>query len=279
MIKILSVFTVILCALILVASFAFAVNKGQNIVKLFSDSEINSDMTVNDIVSLGGDVVIRGRVEGNVTVVWGSIKVSDGSYVGGQVIVVGGELFRGPESRIEGRVTQIYMPDFIPSLTRFLKNGWIAVWAIISFFVLLGFLGLAVLAMAFIPGHMSAIVDALGKSFFISFLWGMFWMVLIVPIAVFLLISIVGIVLIPLEILIAAAAFILGYIASAIFIGKKVFASLKKNSNPFFDAILGIVILLVAGFIPVVGTAVKTIFVIAGFGAVLTTRFGVLRKF
>ena len=95
------------------------------------------------------------------------------------------------------------------------------------------------------------------------------------PIAALLAISIIGILLIPLEILLVALAFIIGYIASAIFIGQNILLSFKKVSTHLFvDAIIGILILFVVGLVPIVGQVVKILFLVAGFGAVVTTRFG-----
>jgi hypothetical protein len=97
---------------------------------------------------------------------------------------------------------------------------------------------------------------------------------MVIPIAILLAISIIGIILIPLEILLIVLALIIGYIASAIFIGKSVLLALKKAPVPFVDAILGILILFMIGFVPIIGPIMKTFFLIAGFGAVIATRFG-----
>jgi hypothetical protein len=100
---------------------------------------------------------------------------------------------------------------------------------------------------------------------------------LIVPIAVLLAISIVGIVLIPLEVLLVALALLIGYISSAIFIGNKIFAAAKKQAIPFLSALLGILVLFLIGFIPVAGVIAKSVFLIAGFGAVVTSKLGTVR--
>jgi hypothetical protein len=102
------------------------------------------------------------------------------------------------------------------------------------------------------------------------FLWGIFGIILIVPLAVMLAISIIGIALIPLEILAVFLATLIGYIAVAIFIGKKLLTALNKD-NPavILSAILGVLILWLIGLIPIFGGIVKAIAVIIGFGAVI----------
>ena len=80
--------------------------------------------------------------------------------------------------------------------------------------------------------------------------------------------------LIGLLILLVVLALILGYITSAVYIGKNVMLAFKKIAPPFMDAILGILILFLIGFIPLIGPVLKALFLVAGFGAVATTRFG-----
>lgn len=261
--------------LLLSSSSAFA--KAQDIVKMNTDIEISQGMVANDVVAVGGDITVFGRVESNVVVVGGSVILKPKSYVAGQVVVVGGDLIKDPAAIIAGRITQIYMPHFIPSIATFLKGGWMALWATVSILMLLGFIGLTILLVALIPEHMGAAVNALERSFITMLSWGILWMILIVPIAVLLAISIVGVILIPLEILLVVLALIIGYIASAIFIGKNILLSFGKSSPPFIDAVLGILILFLVGLVPVAGPVVKVLFLTAGFGAVLTTRFGTIK--
>jgi putative Mn2+ efflux pump MntP len=246
-------------------------------VKVASDIEIAGTMTANDVVAVGGNITVSGRVDGNLVAVGGSVTLNADSYVGGDLVVVGGELTKDPKAVVVGKITQVYMPRFIPSITGFLKNRWIALWATISMLVLIGFLGLAVLLVALIPDHMGTAVNTLERSFLASLLWGFAWLVMIVPIAVLLAISIIGVILIPLEVVLVVLAMILGYIASAVFIGKNVLLSFKKAPPPFVDALLGILILFLIGFVPLVGPVIKAAFLVAGFGAIVTTRFGTVK--
>ncbi|MGH9903520.1 MAG: hypothetical protein ACRD68_17070, partial [Pyrinomonadaceae bacterium] len=47
------------------------------------------------VVAFGGDVIVRGRVEGDVASVGGSVRQCAGSYIGGDVIVLGGAYHHG----------------------------------------------------------------------------------------------------------------------------------------------------------------------------------------
>lgn len=275
MIKRLSVF-IVSGLLMSVAVSAASADEKPDVIKLRKDLEISRNMVVKDVIVIDGDLTVSGRVEGNIVVVGGTMTLKSGSYVKGGVVVIG-EILKDPAAEVLGKITQVYMPHFIPSVIDFFKGGWMAFWAAISLLALLGFLGLSVLMVALIPEHMGAITLSLERSFPAMFLWGALWMMLIVPIAVLLAISIVGIVLIPLEMLLAALAMLIGYIASAIFVGNKIFTMAKRPAIPFLSAILGIVVLFLIGFIPVAGAIMKSVFLIAGFGAVVTSRLGTVR--
>ena len=49
----------------------------------------------NGVLAFGGDVIVEGRVEGDVAAIGGSVIQLDGSYVGGDVMVIGGEYRHG----------------------------------------------------------------------------------------------------------------------------------------------------------------------------------------
>ena len=268
----------IIALLSVLAFFAHpAFAKSQDIVRFHANIDIDRDTVANDVVAIGGDVTVSGKVENNIISVGGRVILKPSSCVVGEIVIVGGTLIREPGSVTSGRQTIVDMPHFMPSLTTFLKGGWIAIWATISVLVLLGFLGLAVLLVALIPDNIGTAVNVMEKAFARMLLWGLLWMILVVPIAVILAISVIGIILIPFEILLVGLALIIGYIAGAIYIGKNILLALKAFPPPFVDAVLGIVILFLVGFVPVVGQVAKALFLLAGFGAVVTTRFGTVK--
>lgn len=265
-------FTVAVIFSVFLVSPAFAEN--QDIIKLGADINIPKGMTVRDVVAIGGNVTVSGRVEQDVIAVGGSVTLMANSYVGREIVVVGGKFMKDASAQVKGETSQVYMPHFLPSFMNVFKGGWLAVWVAMKVLALLGFLGLAVLLIALMPAHLGSAAAALERSFAAMLIWGILWMILIVPIAVLLAISIVGIVLIPIEVLIAALAMILGYIVAGMFVGKKIFLSLKRAPLPFADAIAGILLLAIVSLVPFIGALVIAVFLVAGFGAVLTTRFG-----
>lgn len=275
-----------LIAVVILAIFAMGAGgvyaAEKNIVRIGADVQISAGTAVNDIVVIDGNVTVHGTVDNNVVVIGGNLKLGPGGRVGREVVLIGSSIETDPSATIVGKLTQIDMPSFIPlglSLKNFFSGGWIVVWATISVMVLLGFLGLAILIAALIPEHIGVVVDKLERSFVPMFLWGILWAFLAGITLVLLAITIVGIILIPLAVITITLAWIVGYIASAVFIGKNVMTYFKKKAPPFVDAVLGVVLLFLAGLLPVVGPMViKPVFLFAGFGAVLTTRFGTKKR-
>ncbi len=270
--KILKTSIIALAALALLAPPALC--KANDIFKVNSDVVLEADMTAGDIVVIGGNVTVSGKVERGIFVVGGNVYLKGRAAVNGEVVTVGGEVVKDPFSTIGGGLTQIRMPKFIPTMETFFRGGWIAIWATMSILALLGFLGITVLLLALLPKHIGNIVGVLNESFFNMLAWGIIWILLIAPIAVLLAISIVGIILIPLEIMMFVIAMIIGYIAVAAFIGRNILKSSNKIKGIFAEAIIGVMVLFLIGFLPVIGGVVKSLLVIAGFGAVIMTRFG-----
>ncbi len=57
---------------------------------------------VRGVIAFGGDVIIEGRVEGDAAAIGGSVIQLDGSYVGGDVMVFGGEYRNGGGAAARG---------------------------------------------------------------------------------------------------------------------------------------------------------------------------------
>ena len=69
------------------------------------DVEIGpNDVVDGKVVVTGGDLVVRGRVQGNVTVVGGDLRVDEGAAVGGSVQVSGGDFENAGEVQGDARV-------------------------------------------------------------------------------------------------------------------------------------------------------------------------------
>jgi len=106
--------------------------------------------------------------------------------------------------------------------------------------------------------------------------WGVGGLIMIVPLFVLLAISVIGIVLIPLEVVIILCAVVLGFIAVSQLIGEAMFTFLKRHDQNMMlrETIWGLIILWVIGWIPFVGLTIKVLAIVFGMGGVFVTRFG-----
>ncbi|MBU0528646.1 hypothetical protein KKF86_02690 [bacterium] len=246
----------------------------RSIVKIGSDVHIEKDMRVDDAVAVGGSVFVDGIVDGDAVAVGGSVHLGEEAIIHGDAVTVGGTIEESEGSIVYGTTVDVGSFDFknifegkhffgghrgIPGIPMGLK-----------FIPLIGLIALVLLLAVLIPAELGTVASYIKNEPIMMFLWGMLGVILIVPLAVMLAISIIGIALIPLEILAVFLATLIGYIAVAIMIGKKLLRSLK-NDNPsvVLSAILGVLILWLVGLIPVFGCIVKAIALIIGFGAVI----------
>jgi hypothetical protein len=108
-----------------------------------------------------------------------------------------------------------------------------------------------------------------------SFFWGFLATLMIVPFFMLLAISIIGITLIPLVFTLLLMAFILGYISSGKIIGNYFLVNISRRPTKSLagETILGLMLLLLIGWIPYVGWLVKFFALTFGLGGVLLALF------
>ncbi len=105
--------------------------------------------------------------------------------------------------------------------------------------------------------------------------WGLLAFVLAVPLMIALAITIIGIPLILVELIVLAAAAVLGYTGIASLVGSRVIdVASSGSSNPLGAIALGVVLIGLISLIPVIGSLVSLAIFILGVGAALATRFG-----
>ncbi|HEX8189178.1 MAG TPA: polymer-forming cytoskeletal protein [Pyrinomonadaceae bacterium] len=76
---------------------------------------------VRGVIAFGGDVVVEGRVEGDAAAVGGSVILLDGSHVGGDVIVFGGE-YRNEGGRRGGSGKTLMYAGYEQELRELARN-------------------------------------------------------------------------------------------------------------------------------------------------------------
>jgi hypothetical protein len=131
----------------------------------------------------------------------------------------------------------------------------------------------------FFPTPIHVISLSIKENSFLATMSGILVLVSIVPLALLLALSVVGIILIPLEMLLVVCASLLGFIAVARLVGEKILSILNVSGKSLIQETLwGLVALWVIGWVPYLGWMVKTIAVVLGMGGVLISRFGTMQN-
>ena len=243
----------------------------KSIVKVGSDVHVDEDVRIEDAVAIGGSVYIDGIVDQDAVAVGGSVHLGETAVIHGDVVTVGGSIEKTDGAIIYGSTVDVSAVnlenifdnmDFSPQLHR-IPSGF-------KFIPVIGLIALAMLFAVIMPKELNKIATVAKNEPVIMFLWGLLGVILIIPLALMLLISIVGIALIPLEILAVFLASLIGYVAVSVLIGRRVLRAMKNDDpNIVLSALIGILLLWLVGLIPFFGTLVKIIACTVGFGAVI----------
>lgn len=135
---------------------------------------------------------------------------------------------------------------------------------------------LTALTFTLFPGHVRAAGNAVSTKIGPVIGWGLLASFLAIPLMVLLAITIIGIPLIIIEIIVLAAAVILGYAGIANMVGDRIIAvASAKKANPLGAIAVGVLVIGLIRMIPFLGLLVSLVVYIFAIGAALVTRFGV----
>ncbi|MGD0021641.1 MAG: hypothetical protein ABSC54_05000 [Smithellaceae bacterium] len=267
-------FTIFLTTIFLSAFSAEA----NNIIKIGGDVTVETQQKANNVFVVGGQITVNGLVENNVVAVAGSIVLTNKAVVRGNVVCVGGIVARGSGSQVYGNITEINSSNISSAIASVLSGDWEG-WPLIINFIYLCFLAIifiiALLMAILIPHPLIAIANMIQNNKTKSFFWGFFAILMIPPFFFLLVISIIGITLIPLIFAVLLLAFVLGFIGVSVLIGSfivtKIFRKHKKSLVQ--ETILGLILLWSIGWLPYIGWTVKVIAMTFGLGGVLLLLF------
>lgn len=272
----------VLLILLLFATAAAAGQESATIFKLGSDVTVEAGTKVKRVIAIGGQVTVDGTVEKDVMAVGASVVLSKKAVVDGDVVSIGGTVVKGRGAEIRGSITEINgsnLGTFVSSAIEDEAEGWSWVWAVISLAIFFCLLIIAMLVTILVPKPIMVISATIREETLRSSLWGLLALILAVPLALLLAISVIGIVLIPLEVIIMTLAALAGFIAMSQLVGRQVYALAKRhNQGVVRETFWGLIVLWFAGWIPYVGPIVKVLAVVLGLGGVFFSRFGTRTK-
>lgn len=233
-----------------------------------------ADVVGKNIYVAGQHVTIDTLVGGSVWAAADEIRITSGSVIRGNLY------FTGPEkpvieegAKIEGEIVHTFMQGPTRTAGRAVLISWVR--SVVSLFVLS--LVMVYGARAFTRAVTGTVAGTKGKSLLTSILW----LLLFIPAAVILLITMVGIPLavglVLLTILASLAA--TGIVAAAL--GRWIMGKLTKDSGIEFTwvhALVGAVVYKGVQLLPVVGWLATAVLVLFFFGATVLTFVKLLRN-
>jgi hypothetical protein len=221
----------------------------------FGTVRVDSDQVVDgDITVFGGDAVIDGRVNGDVTTYGGSVENEPGSVITGEINEFGGSLTS-------------WVPWLPGTHSVAQENRKLVMRLAYSIIVVLAFL--------IFPVRVRAALDRVEQHPGLSAAVGVLALVAVIPIAVLLFISLVGWPLIPVEIVAIFAGILIGQAALGLLIGRRLYELIRPHStpSPLGALILGLVVISAAEVLPIIGHLVTALVWLVGLGAAILAFF------
>jgi hypothetical protein len=270
--------------------------RGSDIVKFGEDAYVDYDELVRgDVVVFGADVLIEGRVKGNVVVMGGDAELIEGAEIEGDVVVLGGMLEEDIDVVIDGeRVVLRDFPFNNLSVDWGFENQLFSfVFIPVQFFIslILSFLVVFFMKDRVVRGQQhvySSVLKSFGAGFLVSFI-GFFAVLLLF---IVLLITLIGIPLAIILILACVGVFIIAQTVFVYALGLKVSDAVRIDAgNPFAVILVGTAVLylpMLLGYgislwpfgaplgtlFKVFGSLLGTFGYIVGLGALFLSRFG-----
>lgn len=262
-------------------SVSFAEEAKNSLVRFNGDITVGRGEVYDEVVSIFGNADIVGRVNGDVVSVFGSVHLWPSAVVSGDLVSIGGTITTDPGVTFNGSRTVVSLSGtgkmryFAPAISA----GIIAAIMLFGIITLVCFVILAWLVILFAGKQLKVIATNIEKHWMKDFFWGLLGLVLSVPIAILLIVTIIGIPLVIVEVILIAAACVLGYVAAAGIVGRKALKMMKrKKITPLKEIVWGILILFLVNMIPFIGGLIRFAVSMIGFGAVIVTRFGYVKK-
>ncbi len=229
-----------------------------------------------DVSLVKGSLEILGRVRGSVDVVSGDVHMYPGSVVDGDVSIVGGDLIldsgavvegdltlvagslvnnggtiKGEVSKVSGSVLNMLIKGILNNSLMMMGENTKATPGRGTFHpsgAVGDFLGLLVLVLLFyiffliLKGFVLRMADSIEADTGRVVLFGVISYILILPVLLLLIISVVGILLIPLYLIGIVLAFFVAVDAGMVYVGRMVRRNLDREWNEWMDLTVGVAV-------------------------------------
>jgi len=252
------------------AGFFDKVAIGQNV-------EVRQGEKLDELVIIGGTADIHGTVK-SLVAIGSQVHLFPTAKITGNMVALGSNVQKDKGAKVEADQINLTIPFPLPfdgivgSFGDFSFMSW-PLAILLGFGWLLLMLGLAVLYTKLFPEIHRQTTENVTALLLESFGWGLLSMFLVFPLAFVLMLTIIGIPLIPLYFSLVGLFVFAGYVAACQFVGQKL--PIKSKPWGVMTLFLGMILLKVIGIIPILGCIVVLLAATTGFGGlvkVLTTK-------
>lgn len=286
-------------ALLILPSLAegYRADSEDAIVRIGESVEVTEGDTIRgDVVSIGGSITVRGYVDGDAVAVGGSIVLEYPGVIEGDAVSVGGGIEKGEGTRVGGETVEVTLPGFRYIFPRGVVRGAPRLFPLLvssPFPKVMGvvvLLIITVLLVLFLPTPSKRLSSTVESHLPRSILFGILGELAIIPLCVFLAVSVIGIPLIPVALIAIGAAFLFGLAGVGLLVGQ-IFLKRAGTGAPsavasvaigvilvelfsLLGAFLALVVSPLGGGLKVLGLLILYFAWTVGLGSVILTRFG-----
>jgi hypothetical protein len=275
----------------------------EGLVVFGGSATIEQGATVNgDVVIMGGSLTSDGLIEGSVLIMGGQAELGETAVVKGDLSTLGGTLNRAPGATVEGEVVgeipgvfgfsthanPIVIPPFESDFMRginYIPPVWGGLWFLWVPFAMLTMAALAMVIVMFWPKPVERVANAVVSQPLVSGGMGLLTLIVLPFALLFMVLTCVLILAIPVVAIVLGGATLLGWTALGLELGKRIAIALKQDWHPAVAAGIGVFVLtLVAAgvdqafqivwWLSCVGWVIPTLIGVVALGAALLTRFG-----
>jgi uncharacterized RDD family membrane protein YckC len=261
----------------------------QDVVTIGGSSEVDGEVGQN-VVAIAGSVHLKpgAKIGQNTVAVMGAVTADSKVKIGGDAVSVGGKLDLANGSKVQGQKVNVGLP--FP----FLNGGdWLGKWlqyCLLEFrplapqvgfvWIIAGVFFLFYLFVAAVfPRPVQACVDVLNQRPATTVLMGILTKILVPVVFLILIVTVVGLVVVP---FLAAALFlgaVMGKIAIlewlGLHVGRRLGSAFQK---PLVAFLIGTIFLTLLYMVPILGMLTYTIFGVWGLGCAATAAFSRMRR-
>lgn len=259
----------------------------RNLLAFGCNIRIENGATVeNDVSVFGGNATVSGTVNGSIVVFGGNVLITSSGVVNGNVSAIGGNIMQETGAIVRGSINRGFGPrspfrtilpvlpilPLAPLARDFFEWGFNLIGSMIT---AIAFATLGALIVLFAPDPTRRVGQAVETRPLETAGVGCLTLIVLPVLVLLFTITIIGI---PVALLLLFGAIlvgIFGWSAIGLLTGEKILQALKQHEIlPVVAVIIGVIVLMVVGQVPLIGWLISLLIVVLGMGAVVLTRFG-----